>query len=161
MDSKSLSLPLYSSSSSAKTEFDDTRSLPSLFKNEGMLGSKSLSFRMQLSQLFVCIASIMILGCIGLAIQNLAFNWLSFRRSGRPPRKPPHKTTMHERLLVNREQFGLWSLQLHWFHLQFDQFDMETTFALSKTLNWFQWKHKNHTFLLRKQQHIYLVQCSI
>ena len=119
MDSKSLSRPLYDSSSPAKTEFDDTRSLPSLFKKEG-IWSKSMSLRTQLHQLFVCIASIIILGCIGLAHQN----WLScrssnkmdedethrlFRSRGRPPRKPPHKTTVHEMPLY-RSRIRIWAL---------------------------------------------------
>ena len=111
MDSQSLSRPSYDSSS-PKTEFDDTRLLPSLFKKEG-ISSKAMSSHTQLHQLVVCIASIIILGCIGLAIKLWrTFNWLSFRRSsnkmdetrhlfrlrGRPPRKPPHKTTVHERM---------------------------------------------------------------
>ena len=126
MDSKSLSRPLYDSSSPAKTEFDDTRSLPSLFKKEG-IWSKSMSFFMQLNQLFICIASIMILGCIGLAIKmSGTFNWLScrssnkmdethhlFRSRGRPARKPPETTKKKStQLLSNRSWFALVAILL-------------------------------------------------
>ena len=118
---QSLSRPLHSSLLT-KTAFDDTRSLPSLIKNQGLkkcieIGSNLLASAMTLLQIIVQIVLIVVLGCIGparITYLNSIF-WLSLSRfsnksdvihgfirlQGRPAQKPQDKPTVTDKRVLS------------------------------------------------------------